>query len=100
MLFQRKTRRAMKWSRDRRLRAEGRDPEQEDLQREIENRKKGGHQDDLPTMEELMKEEQTLQLEKGDLPAIILAAMTTIVPVCLLVLIVICLAAYLFIFGW
>ncbi len=99
MLFEHKIRRAMKWSHDRKLRAEGRDPELEDLERELKNRGKQ-RPEELPTIEELKEQEAGLPLEKGDLPALIGTALITIVPVCLLVLVVICLAAYFLIFGW
>ena len=66
MLLQRKVDRAMKSSRERSLRAEGIDPEEEEL------------------------------LEKGDVKAMILAAMITIFPICLGLILLICLIAYFF----
>lgn len=54
-------------------------------------------EEDLPTMEELKKEAERAPLEKGDLPAMILAGFVTIVPACLLALLVLCLVAWLFI---
>ena len=98
MFLQRKINRAMKWSRERKMRAEGRDPEQEALEAEIKNHGKGKWKEELPSMEELREEESKLQLEKGDLPAMIWAAFLTIFPVCVLVILLICLAVYLFFF--
>ena len=75
MLLQRKVDRAMKWSRERSLRAEGIDPEEliaEEKQKELE------------------------RLEKGDVKAMILAAMITIFPICLGLILLICLIAYFF----
>lgn len=54
---------------------------------EDERREKG---EDLPTAEELRDENRDVPLEKGDLPAMIIAALVTIVPVCILVLAVLC----------
>ena len=96
MFLDKKIRRAIQLTRDRRLRAQGRDPEQEALEARVRNRGKGEWKEELPTMEELLEEEDRLQLEKGDLPALILSAFLTIVPVCVLVILVICLVAYLF----
>ena len=98
MLLQRKINRAMKWSRERKLRAEGRDPEQESLDAEVQSLGKGKwkQKDPLPTMEELREEEDKLQLEKGDLPAMILSALITIVPVCVIALLAICAVVFLF----
>ena len=98
MFLQRKIDRAMKWSRERKMRAEGRDPEQEALEREVQNHGKGKWKEELPTMEELREEEDKLQLEKGDLPAMIGSAFLTIFPVCVLALLLICLLVYLFFF--
>lgn len=101
MLFQRKINRAMKWSRDQKLRAEGRDPEQEELDRELKNKGKGKWKEEpLPSMEELKEEANQVQLEKGDLFAMIFSALITIVPICLGLLLLICLLGYLLIFGW
>ena len=88
----------MKWSRERKMRAEGRDPEQEALDREVQNHGKGKWKEELPTVEELREEEDKLQLEKGDLPAMIGSAFLTIFPVCVLALLLICLLVYLFFF--
>ena len=100
MFLQRKINRAMKWSRERKMRAEGRDPEQEALEADLKNRGKGKwkQEEELPTMEELRKEEEELQVEKGDVPAMIGAAFLTIFPVCVLALLAICVAVYLFFF--
>lgn len=101
MLLQRKINRALKWSRERKMREEGRDPEQEALEAEVQNRGKGKwkEKDALPSMEELIEEEKKLQLEKGDLPAMIGAAFLTIFPVCVIAVLVICLLVWLFFFG-
>lgn len=98
MLLQGKINRAMKWSRDRKLRAEGRDPEQEALDTEVQAQGKGRwkQKDPLPSMEELRKEEDKLHLEKGDLPAMIVSALITIVPVCVLAILAICAVVLLF----
>ncbi|MBQ7800944.1 MAG: hypothetical protein IJ375_01310 [Oscillospiraceae bacterium] len=100
MLLQRKINRAMKWSRERKMRTEGRDPEREALEAEVRDRGKGKwkEKDELPTMEELIEEEKKLQLEKGDLPAMIGAAFLTIFPVCVLAVGIICLLVWLFFF--
>lgn len=100
MLLQRKIDRAMKWSRERKMREEGRDPEQEALEAEIQSQGKGKwkEKEALPSMEELIEEEKKLQLEKGDLPAMIGAAFLTIFPVCVIAVLVICLLVWLFFF--
>ena len=49
-------------------------------------------------MDELREEENKLQLEKGDLPAMIGSAFLTIFPVCVLAVLVICLLVWLFFF--
>ena len=54
MLLQRKVDRAMKWSRERSLRAEGIDPEEEELKAEL--KKHSGKKDSAPSMEELIAE--------------------------------------------
>ena len=51
MLLQRKIDRAMKWSRDRGLRAEGVDPEKEEIQAEL--RKHSAKKEEIPSMEEI-----------------------------------------------
>ena len=45
---------------------------------------------ELPTPEELKKQNQEIPLEKGDLPLMILLGMGIILPVCLVVLLLIC----------
>ena len=76
MLFQRKVDRAQKWLRD--LNGIQEEPE------EISGEK------NLPSMGELKAEgRQEFHLEKGDLPAMLIAAFFTIMPVCLLVLLAI-----------
>ena len=97
MLLQRKIDRAMKWSRDRGLRAEGVDPEKEEIKAEL--RKHSAKKEEIPSMEELIAQEKQKELEKvekGDVKAMILSAMITIFPVCLGVILLICLVAYFF----
>ena len=97
MFLQRKIDRAMKWSRERRMRADGRDPEQEELDAEVE--RKGKHEK-LPAMEELRAQEleelRNEPISKGEISSMILSAFLTIFPVCLGVILVICLAVYFF----
>lgn len=50
----------------------------------------------LPTDEELRAEGQKVELEKGDLKAMMLAGLVTILPVCILVLALFGLLCYLF----
>jgi len=71
MLFQRKIERAQQWLRDRNM---GNQPRR--IRRE----------DDLPDMEQLKQESWEMPLDKGDLPAMLFAAFITIMPVCVLVL--------------
>lgn len=95
MLLQRKIDRAMKWSRERRMRADGLDPEEEEIKAEL--RKHSGQKDPLPSMEELIAEEkESEQLEKSDLPSMILAGLITILPACLILVVLVCLVAYFF----
>ena len=92
MLLQRKVDRAMKWSRERSLRAEGIDPEEEELKAEL--KKHSGKKDSAPSMEELIAEEKQKELErleKGDVKAMIF-----IFPICLGLILLICLIAYFF----
>ena len=100
MILQRKINRAVKWSRDRRLRAEGRDPEQEALEAEVARHGKGSWQEEpLPTMEEIIREEEASRpLEKGDFLSLVLSAMLTFVPICVGLICLICLLAYGFFF--
>ncbi len=76
MLFQSRIDRAQKWLHDRANR----------------NSAKSGSkaEGDLPSPEELRLEAQEeMNLEKGDITAMLIAAMITILPVCILVLLVI-----------
>ncbi len=59
-------------------------------------------EEDLPTPQELKNEgrKKGLPLEEGDMSAMIVAGLFTIVPVCLLILVVLCLVAWLLFFGW
>ena len=99
MLLKGKVDRAMKWSHDRRLRADGRDPEQEELEEEI--RKAGkGKGEPLPSIEELRAEQleelKNEPIENKDVFSMIAAAFLTIFPVCVGLIVLICLIAYLF----
>ncbi|MBP3673407.1 MAG: hypothetical protein J6J18_06215 [Oscillospiraceae bacterium] len=84
MIFEKKFRAARKW-----LRRKNHTSEEQDTPLSEE---------ELPTMEELRQEENKLELEKGDLPAMMLAGLLTILPVCLLVLLGMCLIAFLIFF--
>ena len=97
MFLQRKIDRAMKWSRERKMRAEGRDPEQEALEAEVRSRGRGKwrKEEALPSVEELMEEERKLRLEKSDVGSIIAAAFLTVFPVCVLAVGTICLIVWL-----
>ena len=73
MLFQRKIERAQQWLKER----------NQTLYPKSSSRREA----DLPDMEELKRQaRQENMLDKGDLPAMILAALITILPVCILVL--------------
>lgn len=99
MLLQKKIDRAMKWSRDRRLRSEGRDPEQEALEAEIARHGKGKWKEDaLPSMEEIIREEKNRPLEKKDTFSLILSGLITLVPICLGLLLLMWLLVYIFFF--
>ena len=74
MFFRNKLDRAQKWLRDR----SSTEPEQQ------------ADNGDLPTPEELKRQNQEIPLEKGDLPLMILLGMGIILPVCLVVLLLIC----------
>ena len=74
MFFRSKLDRAQKWLRDR----SSTEPERQEDNVE------------LPTPEELKKQNQEIPLEKGDLPLMILLGMGIILPVCLVVLLLIC----------
>ena len=82
MLFQRKIERAQKWLHQRNSR--------EEIRREDPS---GSN---LPSMEDLKAEARNeIYLEKNDLPAMIFAAMITILPVCIIVLLAICAVVFL-----
>ena len=82
MLFQRKIDRAQKWLKERNGVTE--EPEY------------SGDRGDLPSMEELKAEGRSeFHLEKGDLPAMLIAAFFTIMPVCVIVLLAICAIVFL-----
>ena len=101
MLLQGKINRAMKWSRDRRLRSEGRDPEQEALEAEVSRHGKGNwkKEEALPSMEEIIREEQENRpLDKKDMLPLIFSGMITLVPVCLGLICLICFLVYAFFF--
>ena len=97
MLLKRKVERALEWSRRRRLIADGRDPDQEELDAEVRSHGKG--KGNLPSIEELraeqMEEMNQVELEKGDFKAMVIAAFLTIFPVCVIAILAICLVAYL-----
>lgn len=101
MLLQRKIDRAMKWSRERRMRHDGRDPEQEALDAEVASHGKGKGKD-LPSMEELRAEElkllQEQPMDKKDVFAMILSGFVTVFPICVAAIGVICLLTWLFFF--
>ncbi len=75
MLFKNKVERAQKWLHER--------------NQTPQSSRRESREGDLPSMEELKRESQELHLDKGDLPAMIVAALITIVPICLLVLLAI-----------
>ncbi len=101
MLLQRKVDRAMKWSRERRMRQDGRDPEQEALDAEVASHGKGKGKD-LPSMEELRAEElkllQEQPIENKDVAALVISGLVTVVPICLAAIGGICLLCWLFFF--
>ena len=100
MILQRKINRAVRWSHDRRLRAEGRDPEQEALEAEVARHGKGNWKEEpLPSMEEIIREEEAQRpLEKGDFFSLVLSAMLTFVPICVGLICLICFLTYAFFF--
>ena len=82
MLFQRKIERAQNWLKERSGSA--------DVPEQTEN------DGSLPSMEELKAEGRNeFHLEKGDLPAMLIAAFFTIMPVCVIVLLLICAIVFL-----
>ncbi len=86
MLLQRKVKRAFDWQKE------------QVRQREAESKKKPEYEtsDELPPMEDLV--EKDIALEKGDLRAMIISALITIVPACILALLFIVLVVW-FAFG-
>ena len=73
MLFQRKIERAQQWLKER--------------NQTLYPKSSSRREENLPDMEELKRQaRQENMLDKGDLPAMILAALITILPVCILVL--------------
>ena len=98
MLLKQKIDRALEWSRRRRLIADGRDPDQEELDAEVRSHGKGKGK--LPSMEELRSEQleelQNAPLEKGDFLSMVIAGFLTIFPVCIGLILLICLVVYLF----
>ena len=97
MFLQKKIDRAMKWSRERKLREQGRDPEQEALEEEAKRAGKGSwkQESSLPSMEEILKEEEALGLGGQDMFALILSGLLTILPVVILILLAIFLVVWL-----
>ena len=98
MFLQRKIDRAVRWSRERKLREQGIDPEQEALEEAVKSGGKGQWKENspLPSMEEILREEQELGLQKQDMFALIFSGLITIVPVVLLILLAILAVVYLF----
>ena len=84
MLFGKKLKRAQDWLREQNPDAEM-DPEMVS-------------EEDLPSLEELKAESQEMNLDKSDLFAMIISAMITILPACLIVLLVLVGIAYLIMF--
>ena len=101
MLLQRKIDRAMKWSRERRMREDGRDPEQEALDAEVAAHGKGKGKD-LPSMEELRAEEMERlreePIEKKDVFSLILSGFLTVFHICAGAILLIFLLTWLFFF--
>jgi len=97
MFLQRKIDRAVKWSRERKLRAEGRDPEQEALEEELGNKGKGTWKKEspLPSMEEIRREEEELGLTPKDMFSLIFSGLITIMPVVIGILALLFLVVYL-----
>ena len=97
MFLQRKIDRAVKWSRDRKLREEGRDPDQEALDAQLQNHGKGAWKQEspLPSMEEIRREEENLGLTPKDMFSLIFSGMLTIMPVVIGILALLCLVVYL-----
>ena len=97
MFLQRKIDRAVRWSRERRLRAEGRDPEQEAMEAELQNHGKGSWimENPLPSMEEIRREEAEMGLRPRDMFSLIVSGLITIMPVVIGVLALLFLVVYL-----
>ena len=97
MFLQRKIDRAVRWSRERKMRAEGRDPEQEAVEEELRNHGKGTWKKEspLPSMEEIRREEEELGLTPKDMFSLIFSGMITILPVVIGMLALLCLVVYL-----
>ena len=97
MFLQRKIDRAVRWSRERKMRAEGRDPEQEAVEGELRNHGKGTWKKEspLPSMEEIRREEEELGLTPKDMFSLIFSGMITILPVVIGMLALLCLVVYL-----
>jgi len=97
MFLQKKIDRAVKWSRERKLREQGRDPEQEALEEEAKRGGKGNWKKEspLPSMEEILKEEEALGLGGQDMFALILSGLITILPVVIGILLAIFLVVWL-----
>ena len=89
MMFQRKLDRAMRWSRKRRMKEDGKE-----IPEEIDG------EEELPTDEELRAEGQNIELEKGDMRAMLIAGLITILPVCVIVLLLLGLLCILFAGGF
>lgn len=98
MFLQRKINRALRWSRERKLREQGIDPEQLELERAAESHGRDTWKEEspLPSMEEILREERELGLEKQDMLVLILSGLVTILPVVLLILAAIFMVVYLF----
>ena len=98
MFLQKKINRALRWSRERKLREQGIDPEQLELEQQARMGGKGQWKEksDLPSMEEILREERELGLGREDLFALILSGLVTILPVVLLILLAIFAVVYLF----
>ena len=97
MFLQKKINRALRWSRERKLREQGIDPEQQALEEEARSQGKGQWKEksELPSMEEILREEQQLGLGKEDMFALIFSGLVTILPVVIGILLAIFLVVYL-----
>ena len=97
MFLQRKIDRAVRWSRERKMREQGRDPEQEALEEQLENHGKGSWKKEspLPSMDEIRREEEELGLTPRDMFSLIFSGLITIMPVVIGILALLCLVVYL-----